>query len=49
MNSIILCGPYARILALFEFLLDSLMTALNLIRLTLELILDDLLLLELLD
>ena len=49
MNGVILCRPFARILALFEFLLNGLMTALNLISLPLELILGDLLLLELLD
>ena len=49
MNGVILCRPFARILALLEFPLDSLMTALNLISLTLERILGDLLLLELFD
>ena len=47
MHGILLCGPLARILALFELLLDGFMTSLNLISLTLELILCDLLLLEL--
>lgn len=49
MNSVILCRASSRILALFEFLLNSLVTTLNLISLPLELILGDLLLLELFD
>ena len=47
MDSVLLSWPFASILALLELLLDSLMRAFDLICLSLELILDDLLLLEL--